>query len=320
MAYGTRWAIRLAAGPGIGWGHVVRCLALAELAMEAGAGPPCLIGPPEARAAQIVMAAGLSWVAADGPAAELAALHDCGISGGWLVVDDYAITHADAARLRTSLDCRVLAFDDQHTWDHPAIDAVVAVSAAAETWSYRHCRAFTGPRYLPLRAAVRRIHPGPVRRGCVVAFGGAAGVEQVSACVAAAMAHAPVFVAASAGIPPEVMAAALRGLDGAEILPLVPDLAERLAETAVCVCSGGLVKYEALALGCLPVVVGGSSIETADTAVLALRGLAVATDADCLAEVLAAHCTPERLAAFRMRAAAAGIGADAAALATLIGA
>lgn len=318
VASGKPWAIRVAAGPGIGWGHVVRCLALAELAMEAGARPPCLIGPPEARAAQIVAAAGLSWVTVDGPAAEIAALHDGAISGGWLVVDDYAMTPADAVRLRTRLDCRVLAFDDRHSWDHPAIDAVVAVAATAETWSYSHCRAFTGPRYLPLRAAVRRMHPGPVRRGCVVALGGAARVEQVRACVSAAVAQSPVLVACSAGIPQEVMAAALGGLDGAEILPLVPDLAPRLAEATVCICSGGLVKYEALALGCLPVVVGGSAIEIADTTVLALRGLAVAIDADCLADVLAAHCTPDRLAAFRMRATAAGIGADAAALARLI--
>src|SRR4051812_24236929 len=100
------WAIRVAAGPGIGWGHVVRCLALAELAMETGAKPPSLIGPPEARAAQIVSDAGLFWVSVDGPAALLAALQDCAISGGWLVLDDYAMTPADAARLRTSVDCR----------------------------------------------------------------------------------------------------------------------------------------------------------------------------------------------------------------------
>lgn len=320
MASVTPWAVRLAAGPGVGWGHVVRCLALAELAMEAGAGPPRLIGPPDARAAEIVGTAGLSWVAVDGPAAELAALHDCGISGGWLVVDDYAMTPADAIRLRTSLKCRVLAFDDRRTWDHPAIDAVVAVSAAADNWSYRHCRAFTGPRYMPLRAAVRHIQSQPLRRGCLIALGGAAQVEFLIACVIAALAQSPVLIAASAAIPSDVMADALNRLDGAQILPLLSDLAAPLAGAAVCICSGGLVKYEALALGCLPVVVGGSSIESADTSVLARRGLAVATDADCLADVLAVHCTSARLAAFRMRAAAAGIGADAATVGRLIGA
>jgi spore coat polysaccharide biosynthesis predicted glycosyltransferase SpsG len=319
MAAGKSWAIRLAAGPGIGWGHVVRCVALAELAIEAGAKKPYLIGPPDVRAEQIASAAGLSWVSVDGPEAELAALYDCSISGGWLVIDDYTMALASAARLKASLNCRILAFDDHRTWDDPVIDAVVAVSVAAEQWSYGHCRAFTGPRYLPLRTAVRCIAPNPVRKGCLVALGGAAQVEQVRACAVAAVAQSPVKVAASAGISTAAMAGALRGVDGAEMLPLVPDLAAQLSKATVCICSGGLAKYEALALGCLPVVVGGNSVEIADTTLLARRGLAVITDVGCLAETLATYCTFEWLAEFRLRSAAIRVGADARILARIIG-
>jgi len=285
--------------------------------MEAGADAPILIGPPEPRAAQIAAAAGLSWVAADGPAALLASLEYQAISGGWLVLDDYSMTPADTARLRTVLDCRMMAFDDHHAWDDPCIDAVVAPSAMAETWSYRSCRAFTGPRHMPLRAATRRARPAPEREGCLVALGGAARGNQVKACAIAVAAMSPVHVAASAGVSPDSMAAAFRDIDYAVLLPLLPDLATQLATAAVCICSGGLVKYEALALGCLPIVVGGSAIEIADTALFARRGLAVAADVCDLADVVATHCIPERLAAFRKSAADAGIGADARAVTAL---
>jgi spore coat polysaccharide biosynthesis predicted glycosyltransferase SpsG len=309
--------IRCAAGPGIGWGHAARCIALAQLALEGGLPPPLLIGPTESRAAALAREAGLTWQPLAGTPEEGVALAEAMQPGSWLVLDDYALGPADASRLRRLLGCRVLALDDQGLWDDPAADAVLAMSAASEGRTYSRTKAFQGPRYMPLRRMIRSARPAEDRRGCLVALGAGATPARLRSVVGAVAGVTPVRVAPSASVEERDMAEALAGFGSAEILP-IGELAASLTTATVCVCNGGLVKYEATALGCLPVVVGGTETEAQDSAVLAARGLVAQTTIEGLQSVIERHCKPSVLGEFRVRAAAAQIGSKAQAVVDLL--
>lgn len=202
---------RVEIGYGIGAGHAMRCLALAEAVMERGLRPLFLchlvgIERPGSMIERRLTAAGIDWRAVDPATIDLAAGHDAGA----LVVDGYHVTR-DQWRAARSQGIPCMSFEDCLAPDAFAdgavpVDLVVNPGADPREALRRPagCVWLFGPDYVMLRGDLRhaacqppwpmvlrdRILVGfggsdpmgltvPVVRGLIAAMAGAVGIHAV---------------------------------------------------------------------------------------------------------------------------------------------
>jgi UDP-2,4-diacetamido-2,4,6-trideoxy-beta-L-altropyranose hydrolase len=168
------------AGAGVGGGHVMRCLTLADALRRRGALCAFAETPAAAEILDVFAAEDIGRVPmADGPPAELAAQF-ADLAGRWgadgLVVDHYGFGAVEEAALRGGVR-RLMVLDDLKRAHH--CDLVLDSNLDRQSGDYPGMAALIGPRFALVRAAFaarrdealrRRSTPGSVQR-VLVAMG-----------------------------------------------------------------------------------------------------------------------------------------------------
>jgi UDP-2,4-diacetamido-2,4,6-trideoxy-beta-L-altropyranose hydrolase len=258
--------IRADAGPAIGIGHVMRCLAVAEALSEAGHKVVFASAAlPEALAGRIEAAgAGVRRLAADrGSAADLdatlAVVAEIGADA--VILDGYAFD--SAYRLALARATRpVLAFDDLADLDALHCHLVVNASPAAAGLPYDRlapgATLLLGPAHAPLRRDIRRAAARPARPlgerdRILVTFGGA-DPRQLSAPVAAGLAEAvgpgvPIDLVLGSAVPQiGAVRARLERRRQVRVLVDPPDMPALMAGAGLAVSAAGGTTAELAAL------------------------------------------------------------------------
>lgn len=242
-----------AAGRGIGLGHLMEGIALAEALTARGARPAFLV-PADPAAAEILAPRPWPWQAAEGDAA-LAAV---AARPPAVVVVDHRRPDLDLHRALADLGCPV-AVIDQLGGAAVAADLLVNPSPVADWQTYevhgpapRHLR---GPAHALLRPDIRAAAAAPPwwqrRRqpNILVTMGGVDRTGATLRVVAAAAALDPspaIEVVVGAGFPHLDRLRALDVWDRPErtLDRAVPDLGARIRQAGLVVCAGGNTLYE----------------------------------------------------------------------------
>ena len=300
-------------GPGIGAGHVMRCLALAQELRRQGAS--CHLATCRPEAATAWTDDGFPVLPLPGAiagAAELAATAALAARPGtrWLICDSYALSAAEHAVLRRA-GCRMACWDDLA--DRPlSCDLVINHNAGAALLDYP-CPALLGPHYATLRREILGLHRHP-GGGILITFGAAEPAELglaaaralLTACPDAAV-HlvCPPVQAAEEALPslipmslkahpcPRRARSALgRGLNGRlpahrfepmsniplagmTLHPVGPALAPLMAAADVVLCAGGVTLLELAFLGAPMVVLPLADNQQPGSRAMAAAGAAV---------------------------------------------
>lgn len=281
MAERGEFLIRCDGDDTIGLGHVSRCLALAEAWRRIGI-RSTFVGQFGVAAQNLLAQAGIAVedaVAACGTREDLAQLRRLVPTARALLVDSYRIDAACLTELRTLFPA-LLVIDDFAALSRYSCDAVLNFTAGATSLRYPGvARCALGPGYFPARAALRgrrgRNRQGIRAERILVAIGGGDGSKHAHAVVAQLSQLAPdADVRVVLGSAPSVELAA-RIRNWAHIDVGLPDLADALDWADLCICGGGLTKYEALYVGVPAAVVSVNAEQWADTRALATAGACV---------------------------------------------
>lgn len=261
--HGRRLAIRADAGPDIGTGHVMRCLALAEGWSKAG-GMVTLVSRAlpsglATRAESLGVAVEPAGDDSDGRWAEGAAL---AVIDGWNFTSEQI---AAAAR-----QTRLLAVDD--TADRPSIAADIVLNpnvyATAEAYRGRtRARLLIGPAYALLRSEFAALLPEraypPVARHLLLLLGGADPADASATALAATRAARTdepgieriTLVVGTANPRYEALAAETGNDAAVEVLKDVRSMAPLMDAADMAVSAGGSTVLELAARG-VPMLLG----------------------------------------------------------------
>jgi len=256
---------RVAAGPRIGFGHLVRCRSLAR---ALGVAPRVSI---RGSAATRRTAAALGWQVAEVGPRRLG-----GERPAVLVVDDpSAAAAAPWVRAARRLAIPVASLHDvgqAPVASQLSIDGSVGRTAACGTMA-----ALRGPRFAvldPAVAAARRRRPRTTPPSVLIALGGGAharrGLPPLIRALVAAVPQLEVRIAAGFTV------AAKRCLPAGRLVAAPAGLAPELARATVAIVAGGVTAYEACAVGVPAVVAAVVPAQQATVAALARAGAIVA--------------------------------------------
>lgn len=229
---------RVAAGPRLGFGHLVRCRSLAR-----ALGVPAVVsvrGSTQTRA----LAASLGWTVIDGAPGSLAKARV-----PLIVVDDPSpAEEARWVRRARRLGARVVTIRDLGGRGQRP-DLCINGSVTARPW--RGATALRGPRFAildPSVAEARLAGREPCANRVLIALGGGAHVCALAAGLAHAIAERVpgVEIRIARGFSQRRVGPALVG---ASWLTAPHGLARELAGAAVAVVAGGVTAYEACAIG-----------------------------------------------------------------------
>jgi UDP-2,4-diacetamido-2,4,6-trideoxy-beta-L-altropyranose hydrolase len=241
-------AIRVDASTAIGWGHAMRCLALAQALAERptfvmSAPPPAFVARAEPDA---------DVVAGDDVAQVLA------IGADWVVVDGYHLG-SDYQRALQEGGARVLVVDDHAHLDRYHADVLLNQNLGAPDYRERApgARLLIGPRYALLRREFRdvpaRDTPDVARR--VLATLGGSDPDGVTAQVVRALARVDrpleVQVIAGAGNPhlTELERAAAACPHPVDLVVDARDMPRRMAWAELAVTAAGSTSWELARVG-----------------------------------------------------------------------
>jgi len=273
-----------------GLGHVSRCLALAEALVELGC--TCWFVGHFGPAATALLAAGPYRTVAlshrsgsreDGT--ETAALA-ASLSVEGLVLDSYAVDteFVEALARRTP---PLLVLDDFCALAAAECAALLNFTVGATSLGYSAGRRVNllGPEYFLARRRLRELRrrESPQRWRAVNVCVAIGGLDRYDAAAQVATALTPwahrlavrVVVSRDAAPAPALEALTVRFLPGSGVCRQPSDLADELAWADVCLCGGGLVKYEAAYVGVPPAVLSQTEAQAGETAAFAARGLAL---------------------------------------------
>ncbi len=284
-------------GGTVGWGHLGRCAALADVLLSCGvhvswacraeAAVERLTGAPPA----LTLAGAPSMDSL--PLGEAEQVAEFAGNADWIVVDHYGAGDDYLATLRRSSDANVLIFDDHQHRTTADLRLAPMQSAQADT--------LTGAVYQPVRPCFRQVTPDQERTGWLVALGGADPNDDTVHCVDALPDTVPLTVLASDAITArqnldERLAA--RSGTHRRLAWLAPaELATAFATTDAALVSSSTLCWEALATG-TPIV----ALQTADNQAGVVRVLREAEipvfanasqAADALMRGLAAVAAPD---------------------------
>jgi UDP-2,4-diacetamido-2,4,6-trideoxy-beta-L-altropyranose hydrolase len=261
----TKVLFRVDAGHGIGSGHMMRCLALAEALGAIGDSTFLLTAPssplPKGWSAlgtevHLGVASGLGDVTdltlTTAVAAELEV--------DWVVADGYYFASHWLETLGRSR--RLLYFDDLGQRDAAAA-LVLNQNAGAEVRyraAYRRCqRSLLGLNWFLLGSAWRATHYAPESERLLLTLGGSGSAELMLGLMRALVLgggrfFADVVITSPAAEAAELISFAKRHAEYFSVhlgpLPLSP----LMARAAVVICGGGVTPLEAIALGAVPVI------------------------------------------------------------------
>lgn len=279
---GMTVVFHVAAGPRLGFGHLVRCRSLAR---ALGVTPRAwLRGSAATRASARAMGVDVLR--------DTISLRDVGPSPV-LVVDDPAPATASACvRRAQALGVPVCTIHDA---GRARVDADLVVDGSVGLASYRDASRLLGPEYAvldPGLRARRRARRVPRSRSVCIALGGGAHVfALVPMLVTALTAHAPgADIQVARGFVPRKALPAL--VSGQWLAP--EHLADTLVSAEVAIVAGGVTVYEACALGVPLVAVAVTSAQ--QPTVRALDVLGAAIDGGWLKDVTSARRVAERAA------------------------
>ena len=240
-------AIRVDASTAIGWGHAMRCLALAQALAER----PTFVmsAPPQAFVARAEPDADV--VAGDDVAQVLATGAD------WVVVDGYHLG-SDYQRALREGGARVLVVDDYAHLDRYHADVLLNQNLGAPDYRDRApgARLLIGPRYALLRREFRDVparDTPDVARRVLVTLGGS-DPDGVTAQVVRALARVEqpldVQVIAGAGNPHlAALERAAAALDSVDLVVDVRDMPRRMAWADLAVTAAGSTSWELARVG-----------------------------------------------------------------------
>jgi spore coat polysaccharide biosynthesis predicted glycosyltransferase SpsG len=256
-------AFRVAAGPRLGFGHLVRCRSLARaLGVELRAS---VRGSAQTRRA----AEAMGWTL----------LSDAALAGPWnvslVVVDDPSAR--EAARWVARARRRGVPVATIHDAGLAHVDSDLAIDGGAVPVRGRRPAGLCGPAFAMLDPSVRvarnsRQVPAPNR--VLVALGGGAHVLGLAARLAAEL----------AGRAPDAEIRVARGFAHAARLPPLPrgewvaapdGLARELSEAAVAIVAGGVTLFEACAVGAPVVAVAVNDAQHGAVCAMARVGAAL---------------------------------------------
>lgn len=301
-----------------GLGHVSRSLALAEAMIECGFSCK-FIGQFEAGATELLGSAQIDFERNIGETGQqedlcstIQAIQDSQATA--VVVDSYLIGDAYIAILERE-GAPVLLIDDFGNLERYNCSAVLNFTVNAAQIDYpRRKQLYLGPEYFLARRRLRlmrrkaRQRTGAVER-VLVAIGGV-DVSNLSRLVVEALLKiAPDFsvhvvVGRSYQYTSDLSPLVAKFRRASYVVTQLPDLAEELAWADICICGGGLTKYEAAYMGVPTVVWSQTLAQAQETVHFASRGLTfdlgLANNNDSrlatrLAEFLADHKRRESL-------------------------
>lgn len=160
----VRVLIRTSAGPDIGIGHFMRCLALAEACIEAGGAVTLLTDINMENLVHRADAAGILTQALKsdpGSSADAAETLRLAVEQNvdWIVLDDYRFSSDYQAQIRVEPKIRLLVLDDYGQADHYYAHTILNQNAEPDTAIYRSREKETelllGPRFALLRSEFR---------------------------------------------------------------------------------------------------------------------------------------------------------------------
>lgn len=276
-------------GADVGFGHISRCLALAEAFEECG-WSAIFAGHFADGAEELVARAGFSLIGralptgTEVPGAALEMCQEVGADAA--VLDSYAVG-AEYVRV-FARGIPVLLVDDYGTLAADAYAQAAVLSPAILSNAHRYPAArlcLSGSQYVPFRRALRRRRPPqPAIRPQVVhvlvTLGGSDALNVTQSVVQALAEVAPWA---------DVIAVVGRGYSwnaqlefqlkrcgpGSRLLVQVPDLAGELSGADLCICGGGMTKFEAAYMGVPALVVSLNESQVDETRLFARLGLVV---------------------------------------------
>lgn len=304
MRSGPLLAIRVDASPGVGSGHLMRCLALAQAWVDREGRTLFVVGPEAApflhRLEEPAMEhTSVTPSSAEGDASATARLADHrGVAA--VVLDGYGFDRAYQERVQSS-GVPILSVDDGGRIGFHAADLILDQNPGASPEQYPDrsvgTRLLLGPAYTLLRREFRDAVPARPQAGpprLLVTMGGADGAG-LTAHVLRSLARlnretrVTVVLGPAAPGPSELKRAAAHVPGTVKILRDVRDMAGLMAETDLAVAAAGTTAWELARVG-VPSILGATA-ENQVTVATAADQAGVAVDVGWFSDV-----SEERLA------------------------
>lgn len=290
-----RVLFRADASTPMGTGHVMRCLALAQVLRDRGASCAFLSTEQPGHLLEHIRERGfevtaLPVAAATDPARTLAALR--GDTFDWLVVDHYALDALWERGLRPACR-RLLAIDDLADRPHDC-DLLLDQNVGRSADAYRHlvpaaCRVLAGPghavlrpEFAELRAASLARRATAAARKLLVTLGGSDPqdmssrvLDALAGCALPPDSAITVVMGAKAPHLASVRAAASRLPWPTEVVVNASDMAQRMAQSDLAIGAAGTTALERCCLGLPSLVLILADNQRAGALALAAAGAAV---------------------------------------------
>ena len=257
--------IRADGGGSVGWGHLSRCAALAEVLSEAGVEVDwaCRAEPSVQTLTGTTPALTLSGPPTLGalPASEAQVVSAFAADADWIIVDHYGADTAYLKGLRSQSSARVLLFEDHQVRGGADLRLAPTQESSPDT--------LTGAGFQVVRPCFSRTRTQTERRGWLLALGGADPRDDTAACVTELQSGPPLTVLASHTIAARQNLDQLLRPPTQRVAWMPPEaLAEAFATCESALVSASTLSWEALATG-TPIV----ALQTADNQVGVARTL-----------------------------------------------
>ena len=280
-----RAVFRCDAAAQIGFGHLSRCIALAE-ALRLSDIASTFGGLFEAAAKDQIAVAGfdradfaepVNTKAADSQLSDMMTKK----SPGFIVVDSYRADEDYLAGLK-SLNCATVIFDDFGALKRYPCDVVLNFTWEASSLSYpKGPVLLLGPTYFPARRRLVELRPKSIERqrvgrvrNLLIAIGGA-DPKRIAARLIRILRedHVQTCLRVIAAHDADLSDTLADFASGSLVLPRQPDLSEPLLWADACITGGGMIKYESAFMGVPAAAIAQNDGQAVETRALTGAGL-----------------------------------------------
>lgn len=269
----------------IGFGHLSRCIALAEALRLSGV-TSIFAGQFNDAAQDQITAAGFEFTHLDQPVNTTTAQQEhpaiaASQSADFVVIDSYRADHHYLAGL-TSLGHATVVIDDFCALENYPCDVVLNFTWEAASLNYPvGPTMLLGPAYLPARRrlvdvradSVERDRRGPIKN-LLIAIGGADPKNIAARLVDTLQDHHSALCIHAIAQDDGPLAAILNNFaPGSLVVPRQPDLSRQLLWADAIITGGGLIKYESAFMGVPAATIAQNAGQDGETKVLSKAGL-----------------------------------------------